>query len=1313
LNGVSLLGWMSHRMCNLKQPCRWLVLLCALGIVSAAHAQTTAPTTAATTDLQLRVAWGGGTARTWQGTLKVRDGSFADLQYLGLDADESATIYVQGDELIVRQLAERDYDGFDVRVQAPITSALSFELAPHKHPEETRRIEVPLADLISGFYHTELDTAGNQLLIQRVSGDTLRVQFDRNNLVFTPGETFTFQIQPHQLGIEAGVTLRYHVQLVPARTSETLWEQDLEATTTDVGSAAAVGPITVTIPSAEGVYDIIVSVYRKKTLRSTFVRSKPVHERRVQLIAIAPEAATAETRDWALVDEIDPNSARWMEWLTRVPKLPLLPDFRQEPLRNGKSSRLRHQDQELVQLAPGGWQAYPLPVEHVGQPHLLEVDYPSDFPQTLGISVVEPNAVGKVVPLGLDSGVYVTEPVPGEKPRMLRHKLIFWPRTTAPLVLLTNRDDESPAAFGQIRVYAGPSALPPAATPPDNAQAARLLAAYFDKPLFPENFCASETADEEAGRSLRDWITFYEGGKRLIEYLKHVGYNGAVVCVARQGSAIYPSLTWNPTPKYDTGTLFTTGQDPVRKDVLEMLFRLFDREGLKLIPAVQFSSTLTELECELRSGGQKATGISLVEGQGRPWRELQGADHGMAPHYNPLEPRVQTAMRQVLNELTDRYARHSSFGGLALQLDPETYTLLPGEPWGQDPATRRRFEQSLAAAEAAAKADNRDILKTNSRSGNRQRDWLTWRAHQMAQFHRDVLDDLTRRRAGTQLWLLGGNMFTSPAVQTLLRPTLPNEPNVREAMLQLGLDIDQYADQQQIVFCRPDRIAPRTPLNPQAVNINLATNPVADSTFARIQPAASLFYHEVLPISLPSFDMVSPFGRENTHAALFTHVTPSGDSNRQRFVHHLALRDVQCLLDGGWMLAMGQEDTLRPLLDTLRRLPAAPFETIEPQASGLPSQPLVVRTLVQDKSTYIYVVNDSPWSLSAEIDLQTPGTCTLAPLGNRPLHEPQWIGGQMTWDIDIEPYDVIGAVVDSPQVRVDTWHVTIDRNSYAHLRQQVNELNARATMLGRADSLSVLANPGFEQSPDRLPGWIYAQRAGISITPSSQEHGEGTQSLRMSSDGSKDAVAWIRSDPFSPPKTGRIAVMVRLKVADPAEQPPLRLAIEGRRLDGSTYYRPFNVAQDPRAQLLTSDWGQKPFVMLVSDLPTQELVDLRVGFDLMGKGEVWIDDVQVYDRWFPKNERDDLMILSGLAVRSLSLGQLGDCQRILSGYWPQFLLEYVPLGEQHVAAVPADVPRDGRASQPSPSKPEAGQKKSSVIDKLTPRLPTKVFPFRR
>ena len=150
--------------------------------------------------------------------------------------------------------------------------------------------------------------------------------------------------------------------------------------------------------------------------------------------------------------------------------------------------------------------------------------------------------------------------------------------------------------FGRIRVYAGPEALPATADCSNLDQPTRLLAAYFDRPLFPENFSASESADEWTGRSLKDWVTFYEGGKRLVEYLKYVGYNGAIVSVARQGATIYPSKLLTPNPKYDNGTFFSSGQDPVRKDVLEMLFRLFDREGLTLVPAVQFSSTLEELE---------------------------------------------------------------------------------------------------------------------------------------------------------------------------------------------------------------------------------------------------------------------------------------------------------------------------------------------------------------------------------------------------------------------------------------------------------------------------------------------------------------------------------------------------------------------------------------------------------------------------------------------------------------------------------------------------------------------------------------------
>jgi hypothetical protein len=1248
--------------------------------------------------------------------LRVADGTCSELRYLGADADESATIYLDGAAVMIRQAAPRDYDGFDLQVTAALTSTLQFEIAPDEHPEETRRINVPLADLVSGYYHSELDAQGNQLLIQRTAADVLRVAFDRPSLVFAPGEVFEFQLQPHQLGIEDGALLRFHLQLTPARAEQTLWEQQVESTLTTAGLTPALEPIRVTLPSDEGVYDVVVSVYRKKTIRNTFVRARPVHQRRVQLIVIAPQAPAVVPRDWELVDTIDPKSARWMEWLARVPKLPLLPDFRQEPLRNIKVGTRRHLNRDLVELTLGGWQAYPLPVAAIGQPHVLDVEYPSDVEQSLGISIIEPNAVGKVVPLGLDSGVHIAPGVAADQPRLMHHKLVFWPRTATPLVLLVNRHERLPAVFGQIQIQAGPLTLPPVTPAEADAAPSRLLAAYFDRPLFAENFSATEAADESGSRSLRDWLTFYEGGKRLVEYLKFVGYNGAVLCVARQGSSIYPSTILQPTPKYDTGAYFATGQDPRPKDVLEMLFRLFERDGLQLVPAVQFSSTLDELEQQLRSDPAQATGIRLTDAQGRAWRELQSADHGSAPHYNPLDPRVQAAMRRVLTELADRYAHHRSFSGLAVQLDPDSYAVLPGEPWGQDAQTRQRFEQAQDAAVADRTADATDSRGPDGRVRDPQRAWLTWRAGQLAQLHQDLLADLKQRRSDAQLWLLGGNLCTSPAVQMLIRPTLPNEPNLRAALLQLGLDLDRYADSSGIVFCRPDRTGSPTPLSPQAVNINLATSPVVDGEFARVQPAASLLFHESHPLALPSFDAVSPFGQDNTRTVLYTHSVPSGAANRQQFVHHLALRDTHYLLNGGWMLGMGQEDAVRPLLATLRRLPARQFTTVTPQTSGLPSQPLVVRTLAHEASTYLYVVNDSPWAVTAEVDLRAARSCELTRLGAETSEPLRWSGSEATWNINLEPYDVLAAVAGCDDVQVDTWRVTMDRADYAQLRQQVNELSTRATLLSRAERLPVLENPSFEQAPDRLPGWIHVQGNGVTIAPDAGEHCEGAQSLKMASQG---PVAWIRSTPFNPPKTGRIAVMVRLKIEDPQQQPPLRLAIEGRRLDGTTYYKPFNVVQNPRAQPLTSDWSPKPFVMLVPDLPTSELADLRVGFDLMGAGTVWIDDVQVYDRWFPKNERDDLMIMSGLAARSLSMGQLGDCQRILSGFWPQFLREHVELSEARVAALPAEAPRDARAfppPQPAPapdgSAAPQDKDKASMLDKVRQHLPAKVVPFR-
>jgi len=135
----------------------------------------------------------------------------------------------------------------------------------------------------------------------------------------------------------------------------------------------------------------------------------------VQLLVLSPErpAGSRTDREFTQVVEIDPANPRWFEKLNKLPQLQLtktrLPRLWKGPLGNDCFQTKPHTLGDLVQLNPNAdspdvsWEAYWLPIAQPGRPHVLEVEYPGDVPQTLGISVVEPNAAGAMMPIGLDT----------------------------------------------------------------------------------------------------------------------------------------------------------------------------------------------------------------------------------------------------------------------------------------------------------------------------------------------------------------------------------------------------------------------------------------------------------------------------------------------------------------------------------------------------------------------------------------------------------------------------------------------------------------------------------------------------------------------------------------------------------------------------------------------------------------------------------------------------------------------------------------------------------------------------------------------
>jgi hypothetical protein len=210
--------------------------------------------------------------------------------------------------------------------------------------------------------------------------------------------------------------------------------------------------------------------------------------------------------------------------------------------------------------------------------------------------------------------------------------------------------------------------------------------------------------------------------------------------------------------------------------------------------------------------------------------------------------------------------------------------------------------------------------------------------------------------------------------------------------------------------------------------------------------------------------------------------------------------------------------------------------------------------------------------------------------------------------------------------------------------------------------------------------------------------GEGQQqsnALRLKSQG---PVVWVRSQPIEAPQTGRLHVAVWLRAPNPQQQPSLRLAVDGRHR-GRPYYRYAVVGAN--AAPLTDKWSL--YVFQVNDLPVNGWEKLEVGFDLMGAGEVLVDNVEIYDKRFNPNEQRELSSAwVALADLHLRQGKLGDCQRVLESYWPRFLVTYVPPPPARVAqnapfpAGPAPAPGPAppgaapRPEAPAPEAPEPG-----------------------
>ncbi|HUY31186.1 MAG TPA: family 10 glycosylhydrolase [Pirellulales bacterium] len=1306
-----------------RKPCRprWRrtargtvgLTLAAVVAFCAARATGDEPT------FRLRIEWGDRSAQLWQGRIELTEGVLVGPSPLGIEADEPGSMWLEQGQLAIHPRGRRSYDGVDIDVFAPLEARLLARLWREGDEEPETPLEIPLARLIAQEHSSPLDAQQPLLTVRRAPGDKLRLTLARDHFVFAPGERFELEARPCRLGVAAGSKLRMTVRLIETFSRKELWTGEVERIADEEGSAEAM-PISLSLPETEGVYELVFEVSRWGIPNRMALRHV-IDERKVQLVVLSPDPPIPDDsseQPHEVILEIDPANPAWWQ---RLPNVPMLRGLHKGPLGNGAASAWQHPIGEttmhFIQLGDGpaatiGWEAYPLPIQKLGQPHLVEIEYPSDVPQTLGLSLVEPNVAGVVFPIGLDSGIDVPAEAAHDPAKLLKHTLVIYPKTKIPLLLVTNRRPGSRAVYGKIRVrgpktkvmsgvksIAGMGTLLddpvrshlPRRFPLGESRPRRLWAGYYDRPLFPENFSAVEGLDSRNARAFDDWRTFQQGGARLVEYLNYAGYNGLMLSVLADGSAIYPSELLDSTPRYDTGTFFAGGQDPLRKDVLELIFRLFDRDGLRLIPALQFSAPLTELEELLRRGGPESVGLELVGADGATWLAGHAPRLGLAPYYNPLNARVQEAVLAVVGELVERYRSHPSLAGVALQLSADGYAQLPGPDWGYDDDTLARFERETRVK--LPSGAERFRARVEFLQGRGRKAWLDWRARTLAEFHRKLRAVICEGRPELKLYLAGAGLLDRPEFARELRPTLPSAPTKNEdALLSAGIDPRRYRDAEGIVLLRPQRIAPLNSLAAQAVNLEWNNDGVLDREFAAVTHPGGLFFHEPQRARLESFDAKSPFKQAPTQ--LVAQPVPSAQFNRRRFVHALATLDAQAMFDGGWLLPLGQESELGGLLAAYRELPDEAFATLPGE-----TQPITIRTLSKAGRTYIYLVNDSPWKVTVDLSVDLAAECGLLRL-NPARSVPPLAGSGLkrSWTLVLEPFDLLAAAFTAGGTKFHDAKISTDDDVPLGLRAAIDDLYERATVLARPPPYDALENAGFEEPAKRgaIPGWESSPAAKGGQSPLARpgspaaaidetDPHSGKRAVKLSNSA---GAASLASRPFAAPRTGWLSVSVWMRVADATRQPRLRLSLEGKE-GNRPYVREAPIGAGDGVQMLRGNWSQ--YLFEYPDLPTEGLSPLRVRFGLSGAGEVWIDDVQLFELERLKLEqRLALANTFEFAERKLENRQYTDCLRQLEGYWPRFLMSNVTVVPNPLARTPRDRarPAGGDAdTKPNDSKP--------------------------
>ncbi|MEC9093644.1 MAG: hypothetical protein VX438_13105 [Planctomycetota bacterium] len=1145
-----------------------------------------------------------------------------------MQEDHSGKIFFRGSVLVIDLAHPTQYGGveFDVRC-APDQKVRYRFTTPHPdHPDGPSPVvdgEFTIQELVSSSHSKIVAGSTNRIFVERAPGDDLKFIFDRKSLVFDVESNFEFSVAVSRfctakLDRDKSLELKLFSTKQPKKT---IWKLTRKISPENRNQA-----FRLEMPDRAGVYDLVIDLIEPSKI--PFAVSSKLRTRKIQFVVVDNYPALP------VVDSIEnleliyeniagqserTNRSRFKTWEKLNSSARDL-IFKHLPIPSSNRG-ITH-----FEVVPDSFQLFPLMVNQKQLLLKIDIEYEFDHDMICDFVVFDRRSkkhpYTQLVSATVDAGE--TGVLTNSGSRTRTQSLTTWSQSLTPILLAKNLGSQNSLRIKKIQVFKIKDDSYEFNLSTDRNR--RILTQFSSKDFF--KILAAPKAIETEQFSLDDWRTFQTGGQRLVKLIKASNFQGSIIDINEGGSAIYPSRKLQFTPAADTGTFARSGRDPIAKDVLELLFRQFAANGLTLIPRIELPRYVAKIE---RSDSEFSRDARFKREDGTE-----------SETYNHLDHHVQQLLSEIVLEVAARYSHHESYGGISLKLGANRQLVI-GEKNGYNDHLVDAFlnQKTIKLASTKSSSDRRNIVHTAHGA-----EFKKWRAQEVTKFLTELNHELESISHESLMLDLSALVARGPG-QNEIFPDLNVEQGGESYFRNQGFELQRLREAglstlvPTIAGSSLDFSSRRTEFAFREGMVNIGG-----------VESGNGFSRQVAPRLAVVGEAVQLTGEERLNYEALS--ANSNASFRRELVLQIASNDSLLAIDNFELGQRALESQSKRVWKTFARLPNVVFENV---TKNNMDSPVVVRKKVVGDQGFFYVVNQSPWPIRVNLvfatALENPRTLDGRFFKSLSVKEEQAI-----LNLELQPYDLIGGISDQEKIEISDVKFSFPENLPEKLEKKKDQLLAQIRFVKAPPSLLSKNNPGFEFSDERkrVRDWDFPKNEFLEIEPVDSEGPEGSRILSVTS-RHESHWGWIRSQYLPSTGTGRLSVLVSMKIDDSQKSPRVRLSVDGNA-NGEEYYRFGSFSADQglaESARLGNDW--KVFAVHFNDVPTQ-ITNLRVGLDIYGKGLLYVDDFKVFDRWFDTHDKDSLTKLVTVAAHNISAGEYLKAHRLLESYWPKFLQEY-------------------------------------------------------